>query len=145
MPDMFFDNYEMPGRKMNPYRGWEIYEKGIYDICTNIRENYNNIPFYISENGMGVEGEEKYINENGVVEDDYRIEFIKDHLRWLHKGIQEGANCKGYHLWTFIDCWSWTNAYKNRYGLIALDLETQKRTIKKSGRWFKEVADNNGF
>ena len=48
-------------------------------------------------------------------------------------------------MWTFIDCWSWSNAYKNRYGLIALDLETQKRTIKKSGRWFKEVADNNGF
>ena len=145
MPDMFFDNYEMPGRKMNPYRGWEIYEKGIYDICINIRDNYNNIPFYISENGMGVEGEEKYINAEGVVEDDYRIEFVKNHLRWLHKGIAEGANCKGYHLWTFIDCWSWTNAYKNRYGLIALDLETQKRTIKKSGRWFKEVADNNGF
>ena len=145
MPDMFFDNYEMPGRKMNPYRGWEIYEQGIYDICINIRDNYNNIPFYISENGMGVEGEEKYINAEGVVEDDYRIEFVKNHLRWLHKGIAEGANCKGYHLWTFIDCWSWTNAYKNRYGLIALDLETQKRTIKKSGRWFKEVADNNGF
>ena len=145
MPDIFFDNYEMPGRKMNPYRGWEIYEKGIYDICVNIKDNYNNIPFYISENGMGVEGEERYVNSEGVIEDDYRIEFVKNHLRWLHKGIAEGANCKGYHLWTFIDCWSWTNAYKNRYGLIALDLETQKRTIKKSGRWFKEVADNNGF
>ncbi|MTM89944.1 family 1 glycosylhydrolase, partial [Turicibacter sanguinis] len=39
MPDWFFDNYEMPGRKMNPYRGWEIYEKGIYDICINLRDN----------------------------------------------------------------------------------------------------------
>ncbi|MBO8434434.1 MAG: glycoside hydrolase family 1 protein, partial [Tyzzerella sp.] len=145
MPDKYFDNYEMPGRKMNPYRGWEIYEKGIYDICTNIRENYDNIPFYISENGMGVEGEEKYINADGVVEDDYRIDFIKDHLRWLHKGIEEGANCMGYHLWTFIDCWSWTNAYKNRYGLVALDLETQKRTIKKSGMWYKELSENGGF
>lgn len=145
MPDIFFDNYEMPGRKMNPYRGWEIYEKGIYDICINLRDNYNNIPFYISENGMGVEGEERYVNSEGVIEDDYRIEFIQDHLKWLHKGIEEGANCKGYHLWTFIDNWSWTNAYKNRYGLIALDLQTQKRTIKKSGRWFKGVADNNGF
>lgn len=145
MPDNFFDNYEMPGRKMNPYRGWEIYEKGIYDICTTIRENYGNIPFYISENGMGVEGEEKYINADGVVEDDYRIEFIKDHLAWLHKGIEEGANCKGYHLWTFIDCWSWTNAYKNRYGLVALDLSTQKRTIKKSGMWYKELSKNGGF
>lgn len=145
MPDLYFDNYEMPGRKMNPYRGWEIYEKGIYDICINLRDNYGNIPFYISENGMGVEGEEAYINADGVVEDDYRIEFIKDHLRWLCKGIEEGANCKGYHLWTFIDCWSWTNAYKNRYGLIALDLATQKRTIKKSGRWFNELSQNGGF
>ena len=145
MPDWFFDNYEMPGRKMNPYRGWEIYEKGIYDICINIRDNYNNIPFYISENGMGVEGEEQYINAEGMIEDDYRIEFIQDHLRWLNKGIEEGANCFGYHLWTFIDCWSWTNSYKNRYGLIALDLATQKRTIKKSGQWFKVLSENNGF
>lgn len=145
MPDNYFDEYDMPNRKENPYRGWEIYEKGIYDICTNVRTEYDNIPFFISENGMGVENEQKYINAEGYIEDDYRIEFIKEHLKWLHKGIQEGANCKGYHLWTFIDCWSWTNAYKNRYGLIALDLETQKRTIKKSGKWFKELAENNGF
>lgn len=145
MPDWFFDNYEMPGRKMNPYRGWEIYEKGIYDICINLRDNYGNIEFYISENGMGVEGEDRYINNEGVVEDDYRIEFIKDHLAWLHQGIQEGANCKGYHLWTFIDCWSWANSYKNRYGLISLDLETQKRIIKKSGQWFKQLSEEGGF
>lgn len=145
MPDKYFDNYQMPGAKMNPYRGWEIYEKGIYDICRNIIENYGNIPFYISENGMGVEGEERFVDENGKIDDQYRIDFIKDHLKWLHKGIEEGANCKGYHLWTFIDCWSWSNAYKNRYGLIALDLDTQKRTLKKSGEWFKTLAENNGF
>ncbi|MGL4336534.1 MAG: glycoside hydrolase family 1 protein [Turicibacter sp.] len=145
MPEMFFDYYEMPGRKMNPYRGWEIYEKGIYDICLNIRDQYDNIPFYISENGMGVEGEEKYIDTNGVVCDDYRIEFIQNHLIWLHQGIAEGANCKGYHLWTFIDCWSWANAYKNRYGLISLNLETQKRTIKKSGQWYKQIAEEGGI
>lgn len=145
MPDWFFDSYEMPDRKMNPYRGWEIYEKGIYDICINLRDNYGNIEFYISENGMGVEGEERYINSQGIVEDDYRIEFIQNHLAWLNQAIQEGANCKGYHLWTFIDCWSWTNAYKNRYGLIALDLKTQKRTIKKSGYWFKTLSQKNGF
>lgn len=145
MPDIYFDNYQWPEAKMNPYRGWEIYEQGIYDICTNIRDNYNNIPFYISENGMGVEGEERYIGDDGQVDDQYRIDFIKDHLRWLHKGIEEGANCKGYHLWTFIDCWSWTNAYKNRYGLVALDLSNQKRTIKKSGEWYKTLAENNGF
>lgn len=146
MPDDFFDYYDMPNKKMNPYRGWEIYEKGIYDIMINIRDNYGNIPCYVSENGMGVEGEERYINTNGQIEDDYRIDFIKDHLRYLHQAIKEGANCLGYHLWTCMDNWSWCNAYKNRYGLIAVDLDKKgKRTIKKSGYFFKELSDKNGF
>ena len=146
MPDDYFDNYDMPSKKMNPYRGWEIYEKGIYDILTNTRENYGNIKCYISENGMGVEGEERFVNADGVIEDDYRIEFVSDHLKYVHQAIQEGTNCVGYHMWTCMDNWSWTNAYKNRYGFISVDLANDaKRTVKKSGRWFKEVSDNNGF
>ena len=146
MPDDYFDNYDMPNKKMNPYRGWEIYEKGIYDILTNTRENYGNSKCYISENGMGVEGEERFVNADGVIEDDYRIEFVSDHLKYVHQAIQEGTNCVGYHMWTCMDNWSWTNAYKNRYGFISVDLANDaKRTVKKSGRWFKEVSDNNGF
>ncbi|MFM2484457.1 glycoside hydrolase family 1 protein [Celerinatantimonas yamalensis] len=144
MPEWFFDAYEMPGRKMNRHRGWEIYEKGIYDILINLKDNYGNIPCYVSENGMGVEGEDRFI-QDGVVQDDYRIDFVREHLIWVHRAIQEGANCLGYHLWTFIDCWSWANAYKNRYGFIALDLKTQQRTIKKSGQWIAKVASEHGF
>ena len=146
MPEDYFDYYDMPNKKMNIYRGWEIYEKGIYDILTNTRENYGNIKCYISENGMGVEGEERFVNSEGVIEDDYRITFVTDHLKYVHQAIQEGTNCVGYHMWTCMDNWSWTNAYKNRYGLIAVDLNQDgKRTIKKSGHWFKTVAMKNGF
>lgn len=144
LPEWFFEPYEMPVRKMNRYRGWEIYEKGVYDILLNLKENYGNIPCYISENGMGVEDEQRFI-VNGQVQDDYRIEFIRNHLIWVNKAMTEGANCRGYHLWTFIDCWSWANAYKNRYGFVALDLKTQQRTIKKSGNWIAQVARDNGF
>ena len=146
MPNHLFDNYEMPGRKMNVHRGWEICEQAIYDMAMDIYHNYGNIPFYISENGMGVEGEEKFRNAAGYIEDDYRIAFIEGHLKYLHQAIEEGANCFGYHLWTFADNWSWTNAYKNRYGLIEVDIHHDfKRTMKKSGRWYKALADNNGF
>jgi len=145
MPDWYFDNYDMPNKRMNPYRGWEIYPESVYDIAINIKDNYGNIPWYISENGMGVEGEAKYKNKDGIIEDDYRIEFFEEHLTQLHKGIEEGSNCFGFHSWTPIDCWSWTNAYKNRYGFIELNLETQEKTIKKSGNWIKKVAQNNGF
>lgn len=143
-PEYYFDLYDMPGKKMNPYRGWEIYPRGLYDIAVNIRDNYGNIEWIVSENGMGVENESRF-KVDGMIEDDYRIEFYKDHLTWLHKGIEEGSNCMGYHVWTFIDCWSWLNSYKNRYGLVELDLETQKRTIKKSGYWYQELLKNNGF
>lgn len=146
MPDDYFDMYDMPNKKMNPYRGWEIYEKGVYDILTNTRENYGNIKCYISENGMGVEGEERFMDTEGQISDDYRIEFVSEHLKYVHQAIQEGTNCVGYHMWTCMDNWSWSNAYKNRYGFIAVDLDNDgKRTIKKSGHWFKEVSTNNGF
>ncbi len=145
-PDNYFDYYDMPNKRMNPYRGWEIYPNAIYDIAMNIKENYNNIPWYISENGMGVENEARFLDDSGVIQDDYRIEFYEEHLKYLSDAIKDGANCFGFHCWTPIDCWSWCNAYKNRYGYISVDLETQKRTIKKSGYWIKnfiEKQNNN--
>ena len=146
MPEHFFDYYDMPGRKMNPYRGWEIYEKGIYDILINIKSNYGNIECFISENGMGVENEERFKNEEGIIQDDYRIDFFKGHLKWVHEAINEGVNVKGYQVWTFMDNWSWMNAYKNRYGLVSVDLEKDaERKVKKSGWWFKALGENNGF
>lgn len=146
LPERYFDHYVMPGRKMNVHRGWEIYEKGIYDILLNLKENYGNIECFISENGMGVEGEENFRNQDGMIEDDYRIDFIREHLKWAHKALEEGSNIKGYHLWTFMDNWSWSNAYKNRYGFVSVNLEKDgERSIKKSGYWFKRVTEQNGF
>lgn len=145
LPEQFFEPYIWPERRMNPYRGWEIYEKGLYDIAINIKDNYGNIPWYVAENGMGVENEQRFADETGMIQDDYRIEFYKEHLKWLHKGISEGSNCFGYHVWTFMDNWSWLNGYKNRYGLYSVNIKTQERKLKKSGSWFGHVAEENGF
>lgn len=144
-PNYYFELYDMPGKRMNPYRGWEIFEQGIYDLCVDIRDNYGNIESFISENGMGVADEERFMDESGQVIDTYRIDYIKDHLAYVWKAIQDGCNINGYHLWTFIDCWSWINSYKNRYGLVSLDLKTQKRTIKKSGEFYYKSSQENGF
>lgn len=143
MPNKYYEDYDMPGRRMNIDRGWEIYPKALYDIALNIKENYGNITWFVAENGMGVSNEELFENEAGVIQDDYRINFITEHLSELHKGIEAGSNCVGYHLWTPIDCWSWSNAYKNRYGFVSNNIHTQVKTIKKSGHWFKQVADHN--
>lgn len=141
-----FESYDWPERRVNPYRGWEIYPAGIYDVAKMIKEDYRNIPWYIAENGMGVADEERFADEAGVIQDDYRIDFMREHLLQLHKGISEGSNCFGYHTWTFVDCWSWLNGYRNRYGFYKVDLmRDYQRTIKKSGLWFKDMIRNRGF
>ena len=141
-----FEVYDWPEKRINPYRGWEIYPEGIYDVAKMIKDDYHNIPWYVSENGMGVADELRFADETGMIQDDYRIDFMKEHLVQLHKGISEGSNCFGYHTWTFVDCWSWLNGYRNRYGFYQVDLANgYQRKIKKSGLWFKEIINSRGF
>jgi 6-phospho-beta-glucosidase len=111
-----------------------------------LKNDYSNIPWYVSENGMGVEGEEQFLDEHGVIQDDYRIEFLEDHLSMLAKAMDEGSQCFGYHMWTFVDCWSWLNAYKNRYGFYRLNRDQNyARSDKASSYWMKQVIEQSGF
>ena len=127
---------------MNVYRGWEIYPKGIYDFGMKMKREYPDMKFFISENGMGVEHEDRFRNQEGEIQDDYRIEFVEDHLKWVMKAIEEGANCVGYHYWGVIDNWSWSNAFKNRYGFIEVDLmNNYTRRLKKSAHWIKSLIE----
>lgn len=143
-PWHYFDAYIPGDVRINEHRGWAIEPKVVYNIAKSIQNEYGNIKWFMSENGMGVEGEEKFL-KNGVIEDDYRTEFIKEHLYYLSKGVQEGSNCFGYHLWTFIDCFSWINSFKNRYGLVSLNLETREKILKKNAYFYRDLAKNKSF
>ncbi|MBM7692053.1 beta-glucosidase [Peribacillus deserti] len=139
-PAFYYEMFELPGRKMNPFRGWEIYPQIMLDMALRMRDEYGNIEWFIAENGMGVENEFNYKNEQKMIQDDYRIEFISEHLKWLLKGIEEGSNCSGYMLWAFTDNVSPMNAFKNRYGLVEIDLdENRNRRMKKSAYWYQEL------
>lgn len=128
---------------MIPHRGWEIYPQIIYDMAMRIKQDYRNIPWFVAESGMGVENEGRYRNADGVIEDDYRIAFIGEHLYQALKAREEGANCQGYMLWAFTDNVSPMNAFKNRYGLIEIDLTHQRdRRAKKSAYWYRTLRDN---
>ena len=145
-PEKFYESYDMPGKRMNPYRGWEIYPKSLYDIGMRIRREYGNLPWIVSESGMGVQNEARFKGEDGVVQDDYRIEFIAEHLAWLSKAVEDGSNCQGYWLFASIDNCSPYNAFKNRYGLIEVDREANlRRRLKKSAAWYRDVSAHNRF
>lgn len=141
-PEKYYEPWIMPNRKFNADRGWEIYEKAIYDIGMRIKYEYGNKDWFISENGIGIENENRFRNKEGFIEDEYRIDFIKEHLRYALKAKEEGCHCHGYLIWSFIDNVSAINSFKNRYGLLELDLESEKRIPKKSLYWLKEVMKN---
>ena len=142
LPEHFYEPYVMPGRKIN--RHLESFHLDGFFFPFNTHTILCQYPLNIAVMVWVLKGKKKF-RQDGMIQDDYRIDFVKGHLRELHRAIEDGANCKGYLIWTFIDCWSWLNSYKNRYGLVELDLETQERRLKKSGHWFKELSDNNGF
>ena len=146
-PEYFFDHFELPGREFNKDRGWEIYPEGLYDLLIFLKDKYNNIAVYISENGIGrYKGDEVDTDKNGYINDDTRIEFIKRHLEWIWKAQEEGANVCGYHMWSLMDNWSMSNAFKNKYGFLHVDRENGlKRSIKKSGHWFAKVSQSNAL
>ncbi|QFK71285.1 glycoside hydrolase family 1 protein [Pradoshia sp. D12] len=145
-PEYYYEKHELVGKKMNPYRGWEIYPQIMFDMAVRLKEEYGNIEWFIAENGMGVENEGRFKNEEQIIQDDYRIEFISEHLKWLLKAIEEGANCKGYMLWAFTDNVSPMNAFKNRYGLVEINLDDNRnRALKKSAYWYKQVIETKEF
>lgn len=144
-PEWHFEYYDLPGSRNNPHRdNNEIYPKAVYDIAKSVQEEYGNIKWYLAEIGISITKEEDLI-EDGIVNDQFRTELLKEHLIYLHQAIAEGSNCFGVHQWTFIDNWSWLNSYKRRYGLYYLDLKTQERKIKKHALAYKEIIENNGF
>lgn len=146
LPEDLFSYYQWEDAEMNTSRGWEIYPKGVYDIAVMLRDEYGNLPWYISENGIGIMDEEQFADETGMILDDYRIRFIRRHLTWLAQAMQEGCACFGYHIWTFLDNWSWCNAFKNRYGLVRLDKEHGNARIpKRSFAWFAQTAAINSI
>lgn len=140
-PAYYYEPFELPGRRMNTSRGWEIYPRIIYDMAMRIKNDYGNLPWFVAESGMGVENEAQFRNADGVIEDDYRIAFIGEHLYQTLLAREAGANCQGYMLWAFTDNVSPMNAFKNRYGLVEIDLQHQRaRRAKKSLRWYQRLS-----
>ncbi len=94
---------------------------------------------YITESGAA------YADEltGGEVLDLDRREYLRNHLVSLHRAIAEGYDVRGYFAWSLMDNFEWAEGYSNRFGLVRVDYETQKRTTKLSGQWYSAVIREN--
>ena len=130
--------------------GWQIDPKGLRYVLNMFYDRYQK-PLFIVENGLGavdvlVEDE----NGNKTVEDDYRIQYLKDHLIQVGEAIQDGVEIMGYTSWGCIDVVSASTAeLKKRYGYIYVDRNddgtgTMERYKKKSFYWYQKVIQSHG-
>ncbi|OIV43681.1 GH1 family beta-glucosidase [Flavobacterium johnsoniae] len=114
--------------------GWEVYPPALYHVLKKFNE-YNGIrKIIITENGAAFPD----TVTNGKVFDIKRTHYIQDHLEQILKAKKDGLNVEGYFVWSLTDNFEWAEGYNARFGLIHVDFETQKRTIKNSGLWFKD-------
>ncbi len=113
---------------------WEVYPEGIYKILKQFAAYPNIKKIIVTENGAAFPDE---LIENGV-KDPKRTKFLQDYLEQVLKAKNEGVPVKGYFVWSFMDNFEWAEGFRPRFGLVHVDFNTQKRTIKDSGLWFKE-------
>jgi beta-glucosidase len=131
-------------RKNSPVTemGWEIYPNGLYEILTRLRKEYNNPALYVTENGAAFEDN---VKRNGIVQDDDRIAFLKDHILSAYRAIREGVRLRGYFVWTIYDNFEWAEGYSKRFGIVHTNYENLSRTPKKSFHWYKQLIADNGL
>ncbi|CAC9974868.1 GH1 family beta-glucosidase [Flavobacterium panici] len=114
--------------------GWEVYPPALYHVLKKFNEYKGIRKIIITENGAAFPD----TVTNGKVFDIKRTHYIQDHLEQILKAKEEGLNVEGYFVWSLTDNFEWAEGYNARFGLIHVDFETQKRTIKNSGLWFKD-------
>jgi beta-glucosidase len=120
--------------------GWEVCPESIYHVIMRIWGDYH-LPIYVTENGCAYnEGP-----ENGTVNDDRRISFLEQYIAQVRRAISEGADVRAYYHWSLTDNFEWFEGFSKRFGLVHVDFETQRRAIKKSGYWYRDVIGANGL
>ncbi len=122
--------------------GWEVWPDALRDTVLRIHRDYDGLEIEITENGCSYADAP---DSNGQIEDRRRIEFYEGYLAALHEAIEAGANVTGYHAWSLLDNFEWSEGYAQRFGLTWVDLETCERTLKASGHWYGRVVAENGF
>lgn len=130
-----------PARRSVPFSvmNWEIIPSSVYEML----KFFNQYPvpeIIISESGIPLADKPDHA---GRINDTVRTTYLSDCLEQVDKARQEGLRVKGYFVWSFTDNFEWSEGYYPRFGLVYVDYQTQKRTIKQSGMWYSGFVKIN--
>ena len=120
--------------------GSEIVPHCLTELLVRLRDDYGNVPIYITENGAAFADQ---VGPDGAVHDPERVAFLERHVAAAHRAIELGCDLRGYFAWSFMDNFEWAFGYAQRFGIVHVDHATQRRTPKDSARMWSALARTN--
>jgi beta-glucosidase len=122
--------------------GWGVNPSGLTAVLLDLKTNYGNPPLYVTENGSAMPDTP---DEVDFVPDWGRLSYIKEHLHAIYDALQEGADVKGYFVWSLMDNFEWARGYTPRFGIVRVDFSTLTRTLKQSALWYRQTIVENAI
>ncbi|HKE92785.1 MAG TPA: family 1 glycosylhydrolase, partial [Povalibacter sp.] len=120
---------------------WHVFDpEALYWGPRHVSSLWNAQAVFITENGCAAAD---VVADDGRVYDSDRVMFMRAYLTQLQRASADGVPVKGYFHWSLMDNFEWDEGFGNRFGLIYVDFETQKRIPKASAAWFREAAKRN--
>jgi beta-glucosidase len=122
--------------------GWELWPDAFYAMLMRLSCDYGRPIIEITESGTPYPDSMPFAEQ---ISDKARIDWYRQNLAALSRAIADGARVRAYHAWSLLDNFEWGSGYTRRYGLVHVDFNTLKRTIKDSGRWYGRLAASNAL
>jgi beta-glucosidase len=122
--------------------GWGINPEALYDLLARVGRDCPGTEVIATENGASFRD---MVSSLGKVEDPHRIDYLRAYLAQVHRAIQAGVKVTGYFVWTLMDNFEWAHGCSQRFGLVYTEYRTQRRIIKASGYWYRDVVKANGI
>jgi beta-glucosidase len=126
-------------KQPGPYTamGWNIDPSGMLELLTDVSRRYPDVPLMVTENGAAFYD---IVSDDGQVHDADRVSYLHGHIDAVGQAIDDGADVRGYFLWSLLDNFEWAWGYDRRFGIIRVDYQTQERTVKDSAKWYSTLV-----
>ena len=123
--------------------GWPVTPDGLRALLVALKAAYPDLPpISITENGVAYDDP---VGADGRIADVRRIRYLDAHLRAVLAAIDAGVDVRAYFVWSLLDNFEWSWGYSMRFGIVHLDYQTQRRTLRDSARWYRDVIARNGL
>ncbi|PPG38264.1 GH1 family beta-glucosidase [Pseudoclavibacter sp. RFBA6] len=122
--------------------GWNIAPDGLEELLVSLSEQFPDLPLMITENGAAFADVVTVDGDRQVVDDPERTDYLRRHFAAARRAMDRGVDLRGYLVWSLMDNFEWGYGYSKRFGVVHIDYETQRRTVKNSGLWLSDLIRN---